>query len=108
MPRFSVTFERYLPHPDDEDVCEADERGFVVEDESFRDALQAAGGVHAHYEANEWPIREPRWFTNDNYNEGTREYFEQGINESRSLHVPDNVTPASRRRIARLLGCKVS
>jgi hypothetical protein len=102
MPKFSVTYERYLPHPDDEEVCEADERGFVLEDVSLREAVKAVGYVCL--EADEWPVHAPRWFTNHEYGNGTREYFEQGISETRSLHVPDGVTAASRRRIARLLG----
>jgi hypothetical protein len=107
MKRFSVTFERFLPHADEADVCEADESGFEAEAVSLRDAIEYAGGLHASYEANEWPLRAPRWFTNYNFNDGTREYYEQGITESRSLHIPDNVTDSSRRRIARLLGVKV-
>jgi hypothetical protein len=43
-----------------------------------------------------------RWFTITNGME-----FRTGARESRSLHVPDNVTAASRRRIARLLGIDV-
>jgi hypothetical protein len=102
--RFAVTFERYFPHPDDEDVCDADERGFVLEDVSLRDALAETGGIHACYEADEWPVRAPRWLTNSEFNDGTREFYEQGVRESRSLHIPHHVTDASRRRIARLLG----
>ena len=106
MPRFSVTFERYLSHADDEDVCEADESGLIDENMTLRDALEACGGLNASYEANEWPVMTPRWFTNYAYNEGTNEYYEQGINESRSFHIPNNATPSSRRRIARLVGLK--
>lgn len=105
--QFNVTFERYLPHDDDEDVCDADERGFALEDATLREAIAEAGGLRASYEANESPARSPRWFTNDRYNDGTHEFYTQGITESRSLHIPENVTAASRRRIARLLGVRV-
>lgn len=110
---FSVTFERYLPHDPEEDVCEPDERGFVVEGVSFRDALQQFSGCgFADYatadDADEWPIQAPRWFTLHKWNDGTHEYFCEGITEDRSLHLPDSITPASRRRIARLLGLTVA
>lgn len=100
---FSVTFERYFPHADD-DVCEADESGYVVEGVSLRDAIEEAGGTYASYEPSDSRAGMSRWFTNTRYSDGTREEIEQGITESRSLHIPDSVTPASRRRIARLLG----
>jgi hypothetical protein len=103
---FAVTYERYFPHADDEDVCEADESGYVVDSIQLREAIELCGGLHACYHANEYPVRAPQWFTVDNVNDGTRKYYEQGISESRSLHIPDSVTPASRRRIARLLGAR--
>lgn len=104
---FSVTFERYFPHDEGEDVCEADESGYVADGLTLRDAIKEAGGVHSYYEADCYPARDPRWFTNAAYNDGTREYYEKGISESRSLHIPKQVTAASRRRIARLLGVRV-
>jgi hypothetical protein len=111
MPRFSVTFERYFPHADDEDVCGPDEEGFVLEDASLRDALNECADRADWARASacdEYPIRAPRWFNFDDWNNGTREYFEKGITEQRALHVPDSVTPASRRRLARFLGLKVA
>ncbi len=105
---FSVTFERFLPHDDDEDICEADEIGFVVENVNLRDALLHVADLPYYAratEADEWPIQSPRWFRFDDWNNGTHEYF-QGITEVRSLHVPEHITPASRRRLARFLGLK--
>jgi hypothetical protein len=108
---FSVTYERYLPHDDGEDICEPDEHGFVCENVTFRAALREiaedprwARGMAV--EADEYPARCPRWFDFFEWNEGTRERIEQGIRETRALHVPDAVTPASRLRIARWLGCR--
>ena len=40
MSGFSVTYERYLPHDDAEDICEPDESGFVIENVSLRDAMR--------------------------------------------------------------------
>ncbi len=85
---------------------EAEERGMITEGEgvTLRHALQLATGSLSHYaaeSANEWPIRAPRWFDFD-----FSECFQTGAHERRSLHVPDSITPASRRRLARLLGVK--
>ena len=92
---FSVTFERW----DDEalECGETDDRGFVVENVTLRDAIAECGERASG--ANEWPIRAPRWFNFDADMIGE---------ESRALHVPPSVTPASRRRIARLLGLRVT
>jgi hypothetical protein len=107
MRGFSVTFERYLPHDDDEDVCEPDDIGVVVHDVTLRDAMRL--GLEytrpdwaGQCEADCYPPRGARWLTFPAWNEGTREEIEQGISEARSLHIPDSVTDASRGRIVRL------
>jgi hypothetical protein len=109
MPKFSVTFERYFPHDEGEDICEADERGFVIEDVSLRDAvrlgLEYRDPSYAGYcEPDSYPPRGVRWLTFYKWNDCTRENIEKGISESRSLHFPDNLTEASRARICRLFG----
>jgi hypothetical protein len=106
MHGFSVTFERYFPHDDYENICEADESGFVIENVSLRDAIHETGAYASC--CDQWPVLSPSWINFDNWNDGTHEYYCTGITESRALHIPDHVTPASRRRIARLLGVKVS
>ena len=73
-----------------------------------RDAIDAlrdirtsmCGGVES-IECDESPVRAPRWVTITN---GTE--YETGAQESRSLHFPPELTPASRRRIARLVGVR--
>jgi hypothetical protein len=109
MPGFSVTFERYLPHDDGEDVCDADERGFVIEDVSLRDAMRlgleySRPAWSGDCEPDSYPARNVRWLTFHNWNESTRENIEQGIDEQRSLHFPQHITESSRRRICRLFG----
>ena len=47
-------------------------------------------------------IEDARWFTVTNGPE-----FRTGARESRSLHIPDGVSGASRRRIGRLLGLAI-
>ena len=102
MGRFSVTYG----HVTRESQGEADSTGFKLESCTLKDAigflrwqvgfLRWQGG---HVEANEWPITSPRWFTwygeVDDKTGGCTNY---------SLHLPENATPSSRRRIARLLG----
>ena len=54
-----------------------------------------------------WPIRgRVRWLTFHEYNAGTCEYYMDGVDETRTLHIPDSVTDASSRRIARLFRVK--
>lgn len=107
MTGFSVTFERYLPHADEEDVCDADERGFVIENVSLRDALRLGLEFRdpswaGYCEPDSYPAHNVRWLTFFNWNAGTREEIEQGVKEARSLHFPDTLTESSRRRVARL------
>jgi hypothetical protein len=102
---FSVTFERW-----DDAAAEAgdtNDHGFVIENVSLSDAMR--DGLEylkpewsGFCEANEYPVRAPQWLTWPNWNENTREWYETSIIESRSLHIPEGVTSASRRRIARL------
>jgi hypothetical protein len=105
MKKFSVTFERW----DDEaiEAGDTDDRGFVIENVSLRDAIQLgleyrcpswAGAC----EASDSRQEQARWLTFYNWNDGTREFYETGIVEQRSLHIPDKVTPSSRRRICRM------
>lgn len=99
MPKFNVTYEIVTPESAAEG--DAEERGFISEDVSLREAVRDLGGTA--YEANEWPVTSPRWFTNSEYNED----YKTGGRESRSLHIPETVTTASRLRIARLLGVRL-
>ncbi len=106
MVRFNVTYEIYTQESAEQG--DADERGFVGEGLRLRDAFEQVnqtrtcevGGV-TDIEADEWPVRASRWITIINGME-----YRTGAQESRSLHIPDGVTPASRVRIARLMGVR--
>jgi hypothetical protein len=91
--------------------------GWISEEgETLRDALQSCkvevypsqictGDV----EPDCYPIslnNPPNAFIFYKTNDGTREYYELEEDESRTLHLPENITPASAMRIARLLGVK--
>lgn len=104
MASFSVTYE--VVTPDSAGEGEAAVSGFIVQDVSLRDAVEAfnetrtsqVDGVEC-VECDEYPIRSPRWVTVFNGRE-----YETGAQESRSLHFPKHLTAASRVRIARLCG----
>ncbi len=105
---FSVTFERW--DYEAQEAGDTDDRGYVIQNVSLRDAmrdgLEYPSPEWCGYdcEANEYPIRAPRWLTWHNWNDGTRERLETGIIEERALHIPAAVTDSSRRRICRLFG----
>lgn len=96
---YSVTYEIVTPEfaEDGSDLEMEDFAcGFVAEDISLRDAIDAVGGgCHEHNGGYEW-------FTNCEYNLN----YGTGAQESRSLHLPDGITGASRVRIGRLLGVR--
>lgn len=107
---WNVTYE--IVTPESAEYGDAEEHGFVAQNVSFRDALNYWDGMHCHVEANCYPVNNrgricvcPRWFTAYKVNDGTRDYYETGAEESRDLHIPDHITPSSRLRIARLIGC---
>lgn len=108
---FSVTYERYFPHDEGEEICDADERGFVIEDVSLRDAMRL--GLEyvrpewsGHCEPNDSDLSAVSWLTFHQWNDCTRENIEQGISESRSLHFPRSITGSSAARVCRLFGAK--
>jgi hypothetical protein len=98
---FTVTYE--IVTPDSAHDGDADERGFVVEHASLRHAIDAVNATRTNrvdgVTAIEWNGNDRRWITIDNGFE-----FETGAQESRSLHIPEQVSNASRNRIGRLLG----
>ncbi len=98
MPKFSVTYEMWTH--EDVEAGETSDRGYISEDVSLREAVRDIG--HQALSADEWPVKSPRWLTNDEYDED----FRTGARESRSMHIPNTVTPSSRLRIARLLGVR--
>jgi hypothetical protein len=103
MNGFSVTFE--IVNEASAENGESADSGFVGENLSLRDAFEAVcltrtcfcGGI-SMIEANEYPVRAPRWITVYNGME-----YKTGDFENRSLHFPDHITPASRRRVFKLM-----
>ena len=105
---FAVTYE--IVTPASAEHGDADERGFIVEDATLRDALAEWDGHGCHVEADSYPVSlergtVPTWFTAYKVNDGTRDFFETGSEESRGLHLPDDLGAYTRLRIARLVGC---
>lgn len=103
---FSVTYE--IVTPESAEHGDAAESGYITEGSCLYDAIQdvrrtrtsRVDGVAA-VETDVSPMRGQRvsWVTVINGME-----FGTGAQESRSLHIPESVTPASSRRIAKLLG----
>ena len=103
---FSITYETVTP--ESAEHGEADESGWIVDGHGSRVtlgdcywALQNAGAIGCYVEANENPVRAPRWLTFYKVEED----YATGAETSWSLHIPDYVSDASRRRIARLFNC---
>jgi hypothetical protein len=104
MAQFSITYdivtEESAEHGDYVDY------GFIDTNLTLRDAIKlvfqtrtnAVDGVTS-IECDSCPAVNPRWVTVTNGME-----FETGDYESRSLHMPDSLSPATRRRIAKLMG----
>ena len=97
MPKFNVTFE--IVTPESAEFGDAADRGFLVQDVSFRDAMERLGADGCHVEADCCPVENPSWFTAYSETDGDENQ------ESRSLHLPNSLTESSRLRIARLLDC---
>jgi hypothetical protein len=104
MRKFAVTYEVWSA--EDSELGATDEKGFELEDGSLREAIDAVTSTRTSavdgvecIEPSCSVITEARWITITNGME-----YETGARESRSLHIPDSVTGASRKRIARLLG----
>lgn len=98
---FSITYETITP--ESAEHGETDDTGFVYEDLCFREAFQRieyADG-YSNCEANECPVRSPRWLTFYSINED----YSTGEVTNWFLHIPEHVTPSSRVRIARLFRC---
>jgi hypothetical protein len=98
---FSVTYERW--NEESVEAGDTDDRGFIVKDVCLRDAFDDVGKYAPQASASR--ADDVRWFTHDTYNDGTREFYEEGITEQRSIHFPPSTTPSSVRRLAKLLGC---
>jgi hypothetical protein len=107
MAQFAVTYDITTHESAEHGDCE--ESGFIDSDMTLREAIAAVlstrtchvDGITA-IEPNESPAIAPSWVTVTN----GMEYL-TGAYEQRALHMPDTLTPATRRRICRLVGARV-
>lgn len=103
---FNVTYD--IVTPESAQYGDYEESGWIAQHVTLREAIAAVfetrtsqvSGVEC-IEADEWPICTPRSIKVCNGME-----FQTGAQESRTLHIQDSVTPASRRRIAKLMGVR--
>jgi hypothetical protein len=101
--RWSVTYE--IVTPESAEQGDAEERGYISQGVTLREAItdlfstrtSQCEGVTA-IEANDSDAARARWITVYNGDE-----YLTGARENRSLHMPDNLTSASRARLVRLL-----
>ena len=94
MITFNVSYDVITPESAEQrDYAES---GFAGEGVRLREAIELMGGVA--YEAVDDSFRNVEW------GHGTAAYYREGRSETRTLHVPSNVTSASYERIRRLLG----
>ena len=98
MLKFSVTYETITPESAEHGYTET--AGYVSQDVSLREAIDDVGYGEGGAAANEYPVTDPRWVTVYK----TSEDYGTGEIENRSIHFPDNMTPASKIRVCRLLG----
>ena len=100
MSGFSITYD--IVTPESAENGDYAESGFLVEDVTFREAMDELRWYRGGYvEADSFPVHNPRWFTFV----AASENYATGEVTSYSLHIPRHITPASRMRIARLVGC---
>lgn len=105
---FDVTYD--IVTPESAKIGDSAARGFAADSVSLRDAVMAlhqtrtsaVDGVSA-IECDSLPCTHPRWVSIVN---GTE--FKTGAVETRSLHIPCTLSAHTARRIARLLGAKLS
>ncbi len=102
LSNWSVTFSLVTPESaEDGDYAEC---GHDYEATDFRTAIGYFGDYAASADSS--PVDgSVRWF--DSAVIEDRAHFEQGHDRHLSLHIPDQITPSSRRRLARYLGLKV-
>lgn len=98
---FSVTFDVVTPESAEQgDVADS---GFVVDGVSLRDAIAALQGAQVAPSCEPFnPNYRYTWF----YTMDAEVNYRTGAEETRALHLPTNLTPSTRRRIARLLGVR--
>ena len=99
--KYSVTYE--IITEESAEHGDAEERGFISEGVSLRDAIDDLMSASADrltcIEAND--SYDPYWVT-----VCYAMHFVTGDYERRSLHLPRNLSLSTRKRIARLLGAK--
>lgn len=91
----NVTYD--VVTPESAEHGEADESGFVMENEpvSFRDLVAMLRGGEASSQPAQGSARE--WVTHYDWNHGTRRHIEEGAEESRSVHFSRS-NPARKAR----------
>lgn len=102
---FSITYATWTDEA--AEAGETDDHGFCIQGLTFSEAcsyLRSLGAVGCYCEADSYPISTscpPRWLSFIHVETD----YTTGEVTSYALHIPSQVTPSSRIRIAKALGC---
>lgn len=102
MRLFNVTYEAWTH--EDVEHGDTDTRGYIGQGMRLREALDSVIATSSSrcsqtgIEASDSVIAHARWFTVYNCPD-----YESGVAEERSLHLPDGLTPSTKKRIFRAL-----
>lgn len=98
---FAVTYD--VVTPESAEHGDTADSGFVVDNVSLRDAIAALQGAQVAPSCEPFnPRYAYTWF----YTLDADVDYRTGAETRRALHLPASLTPATRRRIARLLGVR--
>ena len=98
---FSVTYEIVTPESaEDGDVAES---GLLAHGVTLAEAISEMGGLPLDLAASSSYAHPRVWFEE---RDGDTD-FRTGAETRRALHLPEGITEASRRRIARLVGARL-
>ncbi len=93
---FAVTFETFTP--ESAEAGDVAERGYIVDAGTLRDCADVLRWHGAAVSSDSWPMVRPRWLT------WPGDVATDCSERTLSLHIPDGITAASARRVARLAG----
>lgn len=87
---WNVTYE--IVTPESAECGDAEERGFIGQDLDFETAVCYFG--YGLIESSDSDVKRARWFTITDESNCT-----DGNSESRSIHIPDRVSPTARIKL---------
>ena len=103
MYSFNVTYD--IVTPESAELGDSEERGFIAEAVPLRSALRYVNETRTCHVGGRETVEPDCWPHNGDFRSiyvtNSTEYL-TGASETRALHIPDGVTPSTRKRILRL------